>query len=224
MREYIRIFTEVTVRDFVPPIAVCDQKTTVSLTIDGTAKIEALTFDDGSHDNCGLDYFEVKRMDNGYPCDSLRGIEWGPYVYFCCEDIGKTIMVSMRVWDKAGNSNTCMVEVEVQDKIAPFIFCPPNITVSCEYDYPDLSVFGTVRNNVSDRKAIVIKDPRVKMDAPALDGYAYDGCGVTLKEYVSTRGKCGRDTITRVFEATDGNGLVSRCTQTIVILILLLIM
>ncbi|HRG31959.1 MAG: T9SS type A sorting domain-containing protein [Saprospiraceae bacterium] len=215
---YTDCSTEVLVEDKVPPVVVCDQKTVVTLTVDGTAKIEALTFDDRSHDNCVIDRFEVKRMDNGVPCkDTARSNKWGPYVYFCCDDIGKTIMVSLRVWDLAGNSNTCMVEVEVQDKIAPFIFCPPNITVSCEYDYPDLSVFGTVRNNVADRKPIIIKDPRVIMDAPAIDGYAYDGCGVTIKEFVSTRGKCGRDTITRVFEATDGNGLVSRCTQTIVV-------
>mgnify|MGYP003457984660 CR=1 FL=1 len=48
----------------------CDQKTVVSLTVDGTAKIGAYTFDDGSHDNCAIDYFEVKRMDDGVPCDS----------------------------------------------------------------------------------------------------------------------------------------------------------
>ncbi|MBK6544014.1 MAG: HYR domain-containing protein [Saprospiraceae bacterium] len=211
-------FTEVTVRDFVPPIAVCDQKTTVSLTIDGTAKIEALTFDDGSHDNCGLDYFEVKRMDNGYPCDSVRGIEWGPYVYFCCEDIGKTIMVSMRVWDKAGNSNTCMVEVEVQDKIAPVIFCPPHITISCEYDYPDLSVFGTVVTDINNQKAIVIKDPKVKFSGTAIDGYAYDGCGVTVIELPPVYAlPCGKGTITRTWEATDPRGLKSRCSQIITV-------
>ena len=215
----------VTVEDQVPPTAVCDQKTVVSLTVDGTAKIGAYTFDDGSHDNCAIDYFEVKRMDDGVPCDStfkntINSRQWGPYAYFCCDDIGKTLLVAMRVWDVAGNSNTCMVEVVVQDKIAPFIFCPPNITVSCEFDYPDLSVFGTVRANAADRKKINIVDLYYNHDGPkgdAIDGYAYDGCGVTVTETPTYDLKCGRGTITRRFEARDPGGLTSFCIQTITI-------
>jgi len=211
-------FTEVTVEDNVPPVAVCDQKTIVSLTIDGTAKIEALTFDDRSHDNCSIDRFEVKRMDDGVPCKTINGNQWGPYVFFCCADIGKTIMVSLRVWDHAGNSNTCMVEVEVQDKIAPLIYCPPNITVSCEFDFPDLSVFGTVVSDINLRKPIQIYDPRVKYSGPLLDGYAYDGCGVVVKELPSFYNlTCNRGNITRTFEATNAAGLKSTCTQIITI-------
>ena len=211
-------YTEVTVADLVPPIAVCDQKTVVSLTIDGTAKIEAITFDDGSLDNCMIDRFEVKRMDDGIPCNTLNGNQWGPYVFFCCADIGKTIMVSLRVWDKAGNSNTCMVEVQVQDKIPPVIFCPPHITVSCEFDYADLSVFGTVVTDVNLRKPIQINDPKVKHSGPLLDGYAYDGCGAVVKELTPIYNlTCNRGTITRTFEATDISGLKSICTQIITI-------
>ena len=211
-------YTEVTVADMVPPIAVCDQKTVVSLTIDGTAKIEAITFDDGSLDNCMIDRFEVKRMDDGIPCNTINGNQWGPYVFFCCADLGKTIMVSLRVWDKAGNSNTCMVEVQVQDKIPPVIFCPPHITVSCEFDYADLSVFGTVVTDFNLRKPIQINDPKVKHSGPLLDGYAYDGCGAVVKELTPIYNlTCNRGTITRTFEATDISGLKSICTQIITI-------
>ena len=211
-------FTEVTVIDQVPPVAVCDQKTVVTLTIDGTAKIEAYTFDDGSHDNCMLDRFEVKRMDNGVPCSTPNGDQWGPYVFFCCKDIGKTIMVSLQVWDKSGNSNTCMVEVVVQDKIAPVIFCPPNITVSCAFDYSDVKVFGNVVTDISLRKPIVINDPGLKANGPLQDGYAYDGCGARVNELAPRFNlKCGSGTITRNFEAIDSVGLRSYCTQTITI-------
>ncbi|MBP7822125.1 MAG: HYR domain-containing protein, partial [Saprospiraceae bacterium] len=211
-------YTEVTVADIVPPIAVCDQKTVVSLTIDGTAKIEAITFDDGSLDNCMIDRFEVKRMDDGIKCNIINGNQWGPYVFFCCADIGKTIMVSLRVWDKAGNSNTCMVEVQVQDKIPPIIFCPPHITVSCEFDYADLSAFGTVVPDFNLRKPIQINDPKVKHSGPLLDGYAYDGCGVVVKELTPIYNlTCNKGTITRTFEATDISGLKSICTQIIMI-------
>lgn len=211
-------FTEVEVLDKVPPVPVCDQKTVVSLTLDGTAKIEAFTFDDRSHDNCGISYFEAKRMDNGLPCnDSLRSSQWAQYVHFCCEDIGKTIMVSLRVWDHAGNSNVCMVEVDVQDKTVPFVFCPPDITVSCSFDFTDYNVFGTVRKNILDRKNIVINDPYVSYRGQAIDGYAYDGCGFDLVEKVTVRGNCGIDTIFRLFEATDKGQLTGSCTQRIFI-------
>ncbi|MEO6191066.1 MAG: T9SS type A sorting domain-containing protein [Saprospiraceae bacterium] len=209
--------TEVNVVDKVPPIPVCDQKTIVSLTIDGTARIDAFTFDDGSLDNCSIDRYEVRRMDNGAPCDTLRRISFAPSVYFCCADVGKTIMVALRVWDKAGNNNICMVEVMVQDKLAPLVFCPPNITVSCEFAYSDLSVFGTVVTNIADRKPIVIKDLYKTINGEPIDGYAYDGCGVTVQEFVSPNIKCGIGTIYRTFIATDPSGLSNSCTQIITI-------
>jgi hypothetical protein len=214
---YTDCATEVTVEDKVPPVAVCIQKTVVTLTIDGSAKVPAIAFDNRSHDNCGILSFEAKRMDNGVPCNTPNGNEWGPYVYFCCADIGKTLMVSMRVWDVHGNSNTCMVEIEVQDKLPPIIYCPPDITISCEFDFTDLNVFGTVRANAADRKAIKISDPNVIFNGPALDGYAYDGCGVTIKEEVTYDIKCGNGRIYRRFEAKDPGGLTSFCIQTITI-------
>ncbi|MBK7232231.1 MAG: T9SS type A sorting domain-containing protein [Saprospiraceae bacterium] len=210
--------TEVIVKDQVPPVPVCDQKTVVSLTLDGTAKIEAFTFDDRSHDNCGISLFEAKRMDNGLPCnDTLRSRNWAPYVYFCCADINKTIMVSLRVWDHSGNFNVCMIEVDVQDKTIPLVVCPPDITVSCSYDFTSYDVFGTVRENIADRKNITINDPNVIFSGQRIDGYAFDGCGFVLVEKPTVRGNCGRDTIFRLFEATDQGGLKGSCTQRIVI-------
>ncbi len=209
--------TEVKVVDKVPPIPICDQKTIVSLTIDGTARIDAITFDDGSLDNCELDRYEVKRNDNGAPCNTPNGSLFGPSVYFCCADVGKTLMVTLRVWDKAGNSNVCMVEVMVQDKIPPVIVCPPDITVSCEFNYVDLDVFGTVVNDRDKRKEIKINDPYKTIKGEPIDGYAYDGCGTVITSLVLTNLKCGIGTIQRIFTATDPSGLFSTCIQTITI-------
>ncbi len=209
--------TEVLVEDQIPPIPICDQKTIVSLTVDGTARIDAITFDDNSIDNCELDRFEVRRMDNGAPCNTTNGSLFGPSVYFCCADIGKTLMVALRVWDKAGNNNICMVEVMVQDKIAPLVFCPPNITVSCEFGFTDYSVFGNVVDSIKNRKPIVILDSRKTINGPAIDGYAYDGCGVTIREFAFPNLKCGVGTISRTFTATDPTGNSHNCTQVITI-------
>jgi hypothetical protein len=52
------------VDDLTPPVAVCDQATTVALTSDGTALVNASSFDDGSYDECKLAKMLVRRMDN----------------------------------------------------------------------------------------------------------------------------------------------------------------
>ncbi|NOT37575.1 MAG: T9SS type A sorting domain-containing protein [Saprospiraceae bacterium] len=210
---YTDCSTEVLVEDKIPPIPVCDQKTIVSLTVDGSARVDAITFDDHSVDNCEIDYFEVRRMDSGFPCNTLNGNVFAPSVYFCCNDIGKTIVVELRVWDKGGNSNTCMVEVMVQDKISPIIFCPPNITVSCEFPYTNYDVFGTVVNNIANRKPIVIKDIWKTINGEPIDGYAYDGCGATIQEFPNANLRCGQGTISRTFVATDPSGNSNSCTQ-----------
>ncbi|HHM20998.1 MAG TPA: T9SS type A sorting domain-containing protein [Bacteroidetes bacterium] len=110
------------IQDNTPPVAVCDEHTTVSLTADGTAIISAEVFDDGSEDNCEIDFFEVRRMTD---------VSFSDHISFYCSDIGTPVMVVMRVWDVAGNYNECMVDVEVQDKIGPQITCPLNKTIQC---------------------------------------------------------------------------------------------
>src|SRR6056297_2396034 len=47
------------VQDAVPPVAVCDQNTKVTLGADGTARVFWPTFEDGSYDNCAIDRIEV---------------------------------------------------------------------------------------------------------------------------------------------------------------------
>ncbi|MBK8556543.1 MAG: hypothetical protein IPL65_12605 [Lewinellaceae bacterium] len=91
---------KLTVRDYTPPVAACDQTTTVAIGIDdpfdcyepsangcdfaGVTWVKATTFDDGSYDNCGGVKFTVRRMApysdcilglnpiNGHPaCDDI---------------------------------------------------------------------------------------------------------------------------------------------------------
>jgi hypothetical protein len=63
-----------------------------------------------------------------------KGTVARPCVPFACCDVGAgPIMVQLEVTDAAGNRNFCMVEAQVQDKISPFVQCPPDITVSCDF-------------------------------------------------------------------------------------------
>lgn len=209
----------VTVEDLTPPVAVCDRYTVVGLTYDSVAHVYAETFDDGTYDDCYIDSFAVRRMDEGAGCGVFQP-NFKSYVEFCCEDIGENVMVIFRAYDKSGNYNDCMVEVEVQDKILPHIYCPPNITVSCDFHYDpnNLSAsFGKVVTDKSLRDPIVLNDPYADWDSELIDGHAYDNCTVSVAtDSVFDISQCNVGTITRTFTATDPNGSVS-CTQTITI-------
>jgi len=128
---------EVYVADLTPPVTICDQFTVVALTSDGYAWVHASVFDDGSYDECELDHLTVKRMDDGIPCDNIDDDIFDEYVRFCCLDQGEDVMVIMRATDAAGNVNDCMVNVTVQDKLAPQIFCPADLTVNCDFAYDE---------------------------------------------------------------------------------------
>ncbi|TVR87106.1 MAG: T9SS C-terminal target domain-containing protein [Saprospirales bacterium] len=223
--------TTVTVVDETEPIAVCKQTTVVSLTNDGTARVDAEAFDNGSFDECELSHMEVSRMFTG--CDG-EDPSFKPYVdFFCCDIAENNIQIILRVFDSSGNSNECMVEVEVQDKIPPAIVCPPNIEVSCQFplDTDDLDVFGTVvrLDNLSDlqdpsldpRGDIVIDDIGNPFENEpffwGVDGYAYDNCDVSIEESENIEmDNCGTGTITRMFAAVGMDGTVGgQCVQTI---------
>ncbi len=241
----------VTVQDLSPPEPVCDAHTIVSLTTTGTATVYASTFDDGSHDNCSNVYFKVRRMNIG-ECDQLNGDDNPGGIYdewfddaaqFCCEDIGNSpIMVIFRVYDVdpgagpvspgrhnddlLGHYNDCMVEVTVQDKLPPVVSCPPNITVSCEFDYNSenlAATFGTVVPAGTIRDSIIIVDPAWNGNsAPrfwGLDGEGRDNCNVVVEELPKQENlsSCGFGTIRRSWRVTDDGGRTAFCNQTITI-------
>ncbi len=136
---------QITITDNVPPVVSCHLHTVVGLTSDrpnGVTLVPADVFNDGSFDNCGNVTFRARRMDScldfdwttegaciddtpgGVPAvnEKDRGTSFGACVPFACCDIGRSgIMVELEVTDEAGNVNTCMVEVEVQDKLASII-------------------------------------------------------------------------------------------------------
>lgn len=177
--------TTLTVVDDTPPVAVCDEHTVVSLSADGLATVSASVFDDGSSDNCGVDYFEVSRMpSNCMPA----GTPYGAYAIFECCDVGEALVVSMRVFDDAGNYNECMVNVEVQDKINPTIICPPNFTIQCTAPMPAPA------------------DPVVNDNCPGVTWVLVETNNLT---------NCGVGTILRKYTATDASGRTANCTQTI---------
>jgi HYR domain/Dockerin type I domain len=173
----------VTVRDDLSPVAICSDKKIISLTRNGTATVIAKIFDAGSSDNCTLDRIECKRLDK-------TSAPLSAFVVFDCQDLGKIVMVLMRVYDLSGNYNDCVTDVEVRDRFTPEITCPTNITIDCEADYSDLTKFGT---------PIVVEN-----------------CTFTLTSTDSIAKKqCGEAQIFRRFKVIDKSGQQATCTQTV---------
>ena len=71
---------QVTVEDNTAPVAICDQNTTVALTLDGKAWVPATSFDDGSYDDCDLAKMLVRRMD-ATSCQPCKTPEFPGFTY-----------------------------------------------------------------------------------------------------------------------------------------------
>jgi hypothetical protein len=203
--------TFLTVIDDTAPFAICDGYTQVALGSNGIADVLASSFDDGSFDNCGNITMEVAKMTD----ECGWGLNFGPKVHFCCEEVGDSLLVAFRVTDEQGLSNTCMVTVYVEDKLPPTISCPDDITISCTYEFDpeDLSIFGSVVDGQSNVEPIIINGEIV-----GTDGFFKDNCEATVAEESFSDLDCGSGTIIRTFTATDLYGQFATCQQVITIL------
>ena len=223
------------VQDAVPPVAVCDQNTKVTLGADGTARVFWPTFEDGSYDNCGIDRIEVRRMNREFDCEPTTFF-FKEFVEFCCADIDRSpVQVLFRVTDVSGNQNTCMINVNVEDKLPPSIVAPQDLTISCLYPFDEwnLDEFGRVANLTEGevRETRQIFDEEYERNClnnnqydPAiptyefLDGFAQDNCTLEVTaDYNDQREDCGTGVIVRTFRAVDDFGNANVAFQRITV-------
>lgn len=114
-------FTEVDVEDRTKPIPVCIEYTVVAFGEDGQAKLHAESLDNGSWDNCGVVMYELR--------DAVGSdFEYTDTWTFNCNCANPNRTMYLRVTDEAGNSNTCEVEVELQDNLPPIMTGNPQQT------------------------------------------------------------------------------------------------
>lgn len=201
----------VSVRDVTTPFPACKAFVKVALGINGIGRVFADSYDNNSIDNCGIEKIEARKMADA--CGAVQP-EFRDYLDFCCVEIGTSVSVEVRVTDIYGNSNTCMVETLVEDKLPPTITCPPHITLSCtdSYNINDLSQFGKVVSQESDRQTIHIQND-FHQGVVGRDGLASDNCSVQITERVEEDIDCYVGTIRRVFVVTDASGRKDSCTQ-----------
>jgi hypothetical protein len=198
--------------DDVAPIAVCDEITDVNLSGDGLAVVNAITFDDGSWDGCCLDKLLVRKMSD--PCGT-GGTNFGPSVTFCCAEAGQTVQVVFRAVDCHGNTNDCMVQVMVNDKLPPILVnCPDNKRITCDWYAQNLEThlmnLGTNQNAQSQFLDQFFGAPTFQ-----------DNCSPNInRQYQLSIDQCLEGTITRTWRATDNNtppNQSNQCTQRIFI-------
>ena len=165
---------------------VCHGKLNVSLDANCEATITPATvlvnlWDQACMPN-GPQAFQVFVMYNG------DVIPTSPKVTY--DYIGKTLQVKVKHW-KTGN--TCWTDIFIEDKMAPVLKCPANVTISCSAP----------------------SDPSKTGQATATDCSGYT---ITYSDVFANYG-CNNPAgkITRTWVAIDGNGFKSQCTQTITI-------
>ena len=199
----------VTVADSTPPVAVCAGLRTLALDGTGMAWVPARVFDGGSHDECLQVWFKARRVSPpvGYDCTDADNPNYmlADKVKFCCEDIGDTIMILLRVYDQdpgdgvvsedtlEGKFADCMARMLVLDKSPPVLTCPPDTTIDCDVEI-DLDGLGLPTFNDN------------------CDSISFD---ITI---IRDIGSCGTGTIIRRIIGTDAGGLQDTCDQTIFVI------
>ncbi len=199
----------ITVIDDVSPTPVCDEITQVSIGANGVATVLAGTFDDGSNDNCGIESMAVRRMTDA--CSISGNTTFGASVDFCCADIGTSVEVAFQVTDFFGNTNQCMVNVLVEDNIAPIkVQDVTNSSIACDNYFTDFAPALDLASANGDSNPAVL--------VAAFGDVTYnDNCTPTVTTNWSRNvNSCGVGTITRTWSVTDASGNVGEsCSQTI---------
>ena len=135
--------------------------------------------------------------------------------FYCCE-AGTTQTLVLRCYQLDGlgnysmgptglpNFNETLVQVQVQDKLAPGCQSPPDLTVSCETFDPTLFNYGL---------------PAL-LDNCCLDStknYHFQPGLTQIVDFSLFDSTCDRGTLTRTFKVYDCQGQTSVCTQKIVV-------
>lgn len=179
------------VRDNLSPQVGCPINAQTTLLAGGMSRIYAAALDRGTYDNCGLDHFEIRRLED---CQNLGDTLFKPYVDFSCCDVNKTTVVILRAWDKAGNYSDGTTIMSITDNIRPTCIAPSDKTVVCtDFNFENLSAYG--------------------------EAFLQDNC--RLQDTIYTVEKnialCNIGTVTRKWVISDGTNKKDSCSQTITV-------
>lgn len=209
----------VVVEDNIIPVPLC-KNATAGITSDPQNYVYATSFVEAIDENCGIDSILVMRLDQG--C-GITDNEFRDSILICCEDVGQSIAVMIKIVDEAGNENFCNAFLDVDDHRSPVVVEPlPNIVISCSYvfDTLDLEVFGSFTMDPDGREEIIIEDTLyAATDSVAgIDGLVSDECIVSIEDStVVNLDICNNGYIKRIFTFTDLGGNTTTSEQLIII-------
>ena len=194
----------IVVEDNRPPVPICKRFTTVAITSSGTGILRGVNLDDGSTDECCIDpetAFKIRRLEDA--CMMPLDTTFRPEIILCCQDAMDTLQVEVQVSDCAGNTNTCEVNVIVDNNLPPVLTCPQTATITCNDDPEDLTMTGRVVTNPN--------------QVGVRNGLAQDNCGSLTVDFMDSRStiSCTSGFITRTWVATDNTGRTASCNQII---------
>ncbi len=233
---------KLTVVDSQPPTAVCDEHTQIILTIDGTTKAFAHTFDDQSHDNCGQVYFKLVRMDemdsngNGIrpesvsqgdwasiACDAVNGDDdagqpgsqsyFDDFAKFCCDDADADfVQVVFRTFDIDPGAGPVD---PTRMEAGGDLYGRYN---DCMVEAVIVDKSPPIISYPDDVTLLCYEDYR----DTSLTGMpeVFDNCALdtTFFEDDPDLNPCQVGKVTRTWTAIDGNGLSKSCTQMITLI------
>ncbi|MCB0523741.1 MAG: cadherin-like domain-containing protein [Lewinellaceae bacterium] len=237
---------KITVADYIPPVASCDQTTTVAIGYDdphdcytpedgcdgaGVTWVKASTFNDGSYDNCNQVKLTIRRMapytdcinsldkDPCYPngaSEYAMATAESDSIKFYCCEVGTTQTVILRVYQVDVNGN----QMNGPDGSPVYNECMIQVEVQDK-----LKPFCSSPTNVT--VSCEQFDPSLWLygKAEILDNCCLDEtkvyqgqCGLTHSvNYSQFDTLCNKGTIVRTFRAFDCHGQSSQCTQRIVV-------
>jgi hypothetical protein len=237
---------ELTVYDLTPPVAACDETTTVAIGIDdpfdcytsadgcefaGVTWVKATTFNDGSYDNCFDVKFTVRRMDPYTDCinnldqDPCYPNGWSEFdlataeldsIKFYCCEVGTTQTVVLAVYQVDVNGNIMLD----QDGSPIKNECMIQVEVQDKLKPNCLPPAPVTVNCENFDPSLWAYGKAQVSDNCCLDtSRVYQGqCGLShTVSYTQFDTVCNRGTITRTFRAWDCHGFSSQCTQRIVV-------
>ncbi len=230
---------QLTVVDYAPPVAACDETTVVAMGKDdpndcyyanfancafaGVTWVKATTFDDGSYDECSEVKFTIRRATPYSDCISnLDGCEFSTATaeldsikFYCCE-VGTELMVILRVYQ-------CNIDGTVStypDGTPIFNECQVKVQVQDKLKpICDAPFNVTVNCENFDPSLWTYGKPNVYDNCCLDTSYHYQGQkGLTHSvNYSNFDSVCNKGTITRTFRVYDCHGASSQCTQRIVV-------
>jgi hypothetical protein len=235
-----------TVQDLVPPVAACDETTTVAIGPDdpfdcytatddcefaGVTYVKASTFNDGSYDNCFDVKFTVRRMApysdciNGLNQDPCYPNGWSEFelataeldsIKFYCCEVGTTQTIVLTVYQVDVNGNLMLGA----DGEPVRNECMIQVEVQDKLRpvcLPPAQVNVNCEN--FDPSLWAYGNAQVADNCCLDTSRVYQGqCGLThTANYALFDTVCNKGTITRTFRAFDCHGQSSQCTQRVIV-------